>query len=537
MSTQLALPLGGPAAARPARSPAPESIVPRFRASTYEAGAHTRRTLGWHAPTASPNTATLWNLTTLRDRSRAAVRNDGFARGVLDKLVSNIIGTGIKPLSMAEPPVGDARAFRRDVQALWLRWTDESDADGLLDWYGQQAQAVRCWLEAGECFIRIRPRLPQDGLSVPLQAQVIEPELCPHDWNEIRPNGNRVRAGVEFDRIGRRVAYHFWEQRPGDLEEWDRSRLRRIPAASVVHLFDPLRAGQIRGVPHLTQALIRLYELDKYDDATLLRQQIGNLFAGFLKQGVSDESGLNPLTNLAPNTTHDNRDVVRFEAGVLEELSPGEEVQFSDPPDPPATYPHFIKQQLRSVAAATGVPYEVLTGDMSGLNDRVMRVLLNEFRRRVQAWQHQVVAHQLCRPVWRAWLDRVFLSGALDLPLEFLDDPEPWAAVKWMPQGWPYLHPVQDVQAQSEAIRNGFTSRSAVVSEQGEDAEQIDAEQAADNERADELGLKYESDGRQKKTASAAPPPREPETETPDEGGEAGEGDDPAEQEPEETAA
>jgi capsid protein len=70
-------------------------------------------------------------------------------------------------------------------------------------------------------------------------------------------------------------------------------------------------------------------------------------------------------------------------------------------------------------------------------------------------------------------------------------------AAKWIPQGWPYLQPVQDIEAQTEAIRSGFTSRSAVVSEQGEDAEQIDAEQAADNARADRLKLRYASDGRQ----------------------------------------
>ena len=66
-----------------------------------------------------------------------------------------------------------------------------------------------------------------------------------------------------------------------------------------------------------------------------------------------------------------------------------------------------------------------------------------------------------------------------------------------MPQRWPYLHPVQDVQAEQRAIRAGFTSRSATVAEHGEDAEEIDRQQAADNARADTLGLRYDSDSRQ----------------------------------------
>ena len=44
------------------------------------------------------------------------------------------------------------------------------------------------------------------------------------------------------------------------------------------------RAGQIRGIPHLTAALIRLRELDKFDDATLLRQQLSAMFVAFLKK-------------------------------------------------------------------------------------------------------------------------------------------------------------------------------------------------------------------------------------------------------------
>lgn len=471
--------------------------------STYEAGAQTRRTLGWHAPTVSPNTGILYNLGTLRGRSRAAVRNNGYAKGIIDRLVSNIIGTGIKPLSQAEDP-----EFRRDVQRRWLRWTYESDADGQLEWEGQQVQAVRAWLEGGEVFIRIRNRRLEDGLSVPIQVQVIEPELCPHSHNTMRPNGNRVRAGIEFDQIGRRVAYWFNPSRPTDFSDYDTSRLVRIAAEMVIHLYDPVRPGQLRGVPHLTQALIRLHEVDKYDDATLLRQQLSNLFTAFLRRPMSVGEGevLHPLTG-QPIEEQDDKQILSLEPGIFQELAPGEEVTFSDPPEVGSGYADFLRQQLFHICAAAGVPYEVLTGDMSKVNDRTVRVILNEFRRQVQIWQHQIVAGKLCRPVWLAWLERGWLTGAIPFPEAFKENPEPWAKVKWMAQGWPYIHPVQDVQSQREGIRAGLTSRAAAVSELGEDAEAIDREQADDNARADELGLKYDSDGR---NGGAAPSASEP---------------------------
>jgi capsid protein len=124
----------------------------------YTGASQTRRSLGWRAPTVSPNDAILGSLFTLRDRARDRIRNDGYAKHAIEALTSELIGTGIKPLSQAV----DAD-FRRQIQVLWLRWTDESDADGVLDFYGQQALAVRAWLEAGEVFVRLRARRPEDG--------------------------------------------------------------------------------------------------------------------------------------------------------------------------------------------------------------------------------------------------------------------------------------------------------------------------------------------------------------------------------------
>jgi lambda family phage portal protein len=470
----------------------------------YEGGAHTRRTHGWRAPSTTANSGVLANLTTLRDRSRATTRNDGYGKSAIDKLVTNIIGTGIKPMSLAAD-----KGFREKVQQLWTDWTDECDADGLFDFYGLQALATRCWLDGGDAFTRLRPRMPGDGLRVPLQLQVLEPELCPHT-HHVFTSTTKIRAGIEFNGIGKRVAYYFHPSRP-ELDDFDASQLRRVSADAVCHLYLPLRAGQIRGIPQLTAALVTLMGANKFADATLLRQHLANLFVAVVKRpsltGGAEE--FHPLTGAAPTAADDGDSMIAMEPGITQELAPGEEMEFSDPPGPNG-FAEFMRETLMQACVAAGVPYEVVTGDMRGVNDRTVRVLLHEFRRYVQMLQHQVVVYQFCRPIWRAFMDRVFLSGALPIPMEYLNDPMPWARVKWVPQGWPYLHPVQDVEAAKAAVRSGFRSRAAVVSELGEDVEVIDREQAEDNQRADGLGLKHDSDGRTKGApANSASRPRE----------------------------
>ena len=55
------------------------------------------------------------------------------------------------------------------------------------------------------------------------------------------------------------------------------------------------------------------------------------------------------------------------------------------------------------------------------------------------------------------------------------------------------------------AIRAGLMSRSEAISGNGYDAEDVDREIAADNARADELGLVFDSDARHDQTPVPVP--------------------------------
>jgi lambda family phage portal protein len=467
-----------------------EALTRRPRmASGYEAAASSRRTLGWLAATSDINTLVFGGLDTLRSRSRDMVRRNPWATNALDAFVANCVGTGIKPQSLFP----DA-AVRERIQKLWLRWTDDADASGLTDFYGLQALACRSTAEGGECLIRIRPRQAKDGLSVPLQLQLLEGEHLPTNENRRLENGNFIRAGIEFNAIGKRVAYHLYRQHPGDsLHPMASTELVRVPAESVLHLFRPIRPGQLRGQPWLTQVLVKLHELDQYDDAELVRKKTAAMFAGFIVKNSPEDQLLGEGAADSNGTA-----LAGLEPGTLQVLLPGEDVKFSSPADVGASYETFMRVQLRSIAAGIGITYEQLTGDLTGVNYSSIRAGLLEFRRRCEQFQHQVLAFQLCQPVWRRWIQAAVLSGALPN----VADLSAYYEVKWIPPGFAWVDPLKDIRAQMMAVRAGFKSRSEVVSEQGYDAEAIDREIAADNQRADALGLSYDTD----------PRPEEPQT-------------------------
>ncbi len=467
--------------------------------NSYEGAGTGRRAVGWDAPEGALNAIALPALPALRKRSRAAVRNDPYAYSAIDKRVSNIIGTGITPRAT----IKDA-AIRTALRQLWEDWTDESDADEVADFYGQQAMISRMVEESGECFVRLRLRRPEDGYAVPLQLQLLAAEYVPTDKNFKTRSGNIVRAGIEFNAIGKRVAYWMYSTHPGDTtgNSYTYNTLHRISASEVLHIFEPTEAGQLRGVPRLAPVLLRLKSLDNYDDAVLFRQEVANLFAGFItkKAHADAQQALDPLTGQPFVADKDGAPLVGLEPGSMQELMEGEEVEFSDPPDAGNTYVDFMRQQLQAAAAGVGLPYELLTGDMGDISDRVLRVLLNDFRRRIEQLQFGVYVFQLCRPVRAAWLDTAILAGSIVLP-DYTARRREYLRTRWVPQGHPYIHPVQDVEGKLKEISGGLNSRSEHVLRTGYDAEQIDEENAQDNERAKKLGLTYNA------TATPTPVP------------------------------
>ncbi len=417
----------------------------------------------------------LGSAATVRQRGQFHVRNNPWLSAGIGSLVSNLVGTGIKPQS--EHPDPDMRAR---LHGLWARWTDEADADGLTDFYGLQAVAVRSMLEGGEAFGRLRPRRPSDGLEVPLQIEGLDAEQVPIGLTQEIGGNARITAGIEFSPIGRRVAYHVYRRRPGDLTGPVSLETVRVPALDMLHLFEPLTFGQVRGISRLAPVLLRLHELDAFEDATLVRQKVATLFTGF----IEDESRAAGLTDGA---TTDGVAEAGLEPGTMIVLPSGAKITFPDVPDP-GPYADYTKAHLRAIAMGLGVTEYQLSGDLRGANYSSLRAGLVEFRRAAEQLQHGVIVYQFCRPVWRRFVTMAVLSGALPAR-DFERNPTPYLAARWIAPGWDWVDPLKDAQAQVLALDNLLKSRSEAISERGLDPEQVDAEIAADQERANTLGI------------------------------------------------
>lgn len=448
----------------------------------YDASSQSRRVRGWEPGNDSIMTLVAGAGDDLRRKSRDVIRRNPWAVNAVDAFVANAIGTGITPASKHPD-----RQTRKLLESLFLRWTDECDAAGLTDFYGMQSLACREMFEAGEAFLRFRPRRAADGLTVPLQLQLIESEQVPTSKNEALAGGFTIRAGVETDPIGRRVAYHIYREHPGDILNRGSMQTSRIPAEQIAHLYKPLRAGQYRGQPWMTSVLVLLNDLEKYDGAELIRKQIAAMMAFF----IEDADPANPLF-AQEDEDSDGVPISGIEPGSVITLPNGKTVKISEPTDVGGMYVEYMRLQLRKVAAGLGITYEQLTGDMTQVNFSSLRSALLEFRRRMEAFQHQVVVFQLCRPVWREFILAAVTAGVIDVEA-FSADPQPFFDVEWRPQAWPWVDPLKDIEAEITARKELLKSDSEIIRSTGRDPETVFEEIAADQQRQQELGIEKES--------------------------------------------
>ncbi len=461
-------------------------VVDRVRLQRAYEAASPRDTWKPRRGGASAQADHLADATILRTKARSLVQNVPYIAASLEALVANVIGTGIVPRF-----TGDQE---KPLNALFTQWADVCDADGRLDFYGMESAAYRAMEQDGEVLIRLRPRRAEDGLPVPLQLQLLEIDWLDSTRNSLLggnngvPAGNVVIEGIEYDPIGRVAAYWLWDQHPGDatLLQGFRSFSRRIPAASIIHLFDPKRPGQGRGITRLAPIIARTRDTQLYEDAELARKNLearlsvlvsgdASLMANELQLGGAAANG-----EADPALARRTGDLGELRSGGITEVPPGATITAVEP-KAAGGHVEYVGHQLHIITAAMGVTYEMATGDMSGVTFSSARVRLLDVRRGFEHTQWMILVPRLLRPLANAFATTAMLAGKVRDGSSY--------GVEYDPPEWDYVNPQQEAQADALQVATGLSSLSAKLRARGENPRKVFQEIADDFARLKELGV------------------------------------------------
>ncbi len=434
---------------RRVRARAALNVISKARA--YEAARVDRRTSGWNTTGTSANAEIGAAFRITRDRSRDLVRNNPYAAKAMNSLASKSIGTGIR-----------AR-LDKGAKKSWENWVKNCDFDGHFDLYGIQMLAARAAFESGEVLIR---RIRTTTGDVPLKLQVLEPDYLDPMRYGPQANGNYAIAGVEINKLGQVVAYWLYDQHPGENVLLPRSLYsHRVDAAEVIHFYEKRRPGQLRGMPRLAASIIKMRDLDEYEEAELVRKKIEACFVAFVHGG-------NPNTPLGEVTTDSSTTPAKrnetIAPGIIEYLGANEQVTFGTP-SVSSGYGDYTTTQLRAIAAGAGVSYEMLTGDMTKVSFSSIRAGQQDIRDLVDQWRWIDFIPVVCNRLEAWFMDAAWTAGSIRT--------RNYNAI-WTAPKWPYVDPLKDIQAAKEEIRGGLSSLSEKIRQNGDDPQEVFAEKA-----------------------------------------------------------
>lgn len=441
----------------------------------YDAGSMSRRTKGWNPTSASGSAVVATGLDRLRARSRDLVRNNEWATKGLGVIEDDVVGTGFA-VTFEHQDKGLAQA----AADRWTAWADslQVDATGLSDFSGLLGSLMRGMAEGGEMVVRRRWRTAADGLAVPMQLQLLEGDHIDSSREQsVGEAGGRLVQGVEHDPIGRRAAFWLFREHPGD--GWSTARDSvRVPASEVLHLFREDRKGQVRGVPWTAPCLLRLRDLAEWEDAVLLRAKLANYFVGTVKLPE-------PASGFAPaDEANQDGALEEWKPGAVQYLNPGEQLEWSEPPEVGVTHSDYLRVGLLAVAAALQVPYEALTGDLRNTSFSSGRMGWLQWQRRIEAYRWRILVPRFCQPAARWFLEAL---ATAENP-RFTE-----VRTTWDPPHREMIDPSTEVRAFKDAIRAGITSRDDVVRSLGRDPAKVRAQAAADHKAQEQAGVMFDS--------------------------------------------
>lgn len=417
----------------------------------YE-GASGKRHRDFRRSGASANTNLIHAQENLVSNARQLHDNNATARRGIDIITKYV--ANIKPHAVT----GEGRKSpEHEARLKDFADTVACDPGEKLNLYAQQALTVRTMTRDGEALIeKIVPRdWKRKGLPVPLQTRVLECDYLDKTKISVSNQGNPVFMGVEYDRYGTPLYYHMYDEHPGESRLLKNLKSRKRDARDIIHVFDSVRPGQLRGITRLAPVLIRLRDLDEYEDAQLLKQKISASFVGIIED-IGPEN--------AEDVSRDEQEadfqrlMSEWKPGTILQGIGGKHINFNQTPSVDSfkdTSPEF----KRSIAAGLGVPYMALSSDYGSANYTSSRMEFLDFYKEVDHLQENVLIPQACHKQFRWFLEAAELIGLRSEGVRGI----------WTPPRRELIEPMRDIQAIILQIQSGLMTHAEGVRSLGFD--------------------------------------------------------------------
>jgi lambda family phage portal protein len=335
--------------------------------------------------------------------------------------------------------------------------------------------AARGWFYDGESFF-----LLTKGESGRPRLQLVEPQQISTPTGQ--ENAADIFDGVRFDqRTGRALTYYVGqEQKQGELTD-----IRPISADSIVHIYEPQRANQLRGLPFVAPVINDLHDLD---DLQKLEMESCKL-ASSVAQVVKTSSGEVQATSLRSGVGGSQGSAQTYYENVfgaqVKVLKSGDEFEQFMSDRPSVNMRDYWRQLTEKVCAGVGIPYVLVYPE--SMQGTVYRGALDMsavwFRAR-----HAVMA-SAARRIWE-----YVMEYAIRVDPTLKDSPDDWYEVAIQAPRAPNVDVGRNSAAQLAELEAGVTTYDEVYGARGIDWRSALEAKAQQAKFIHELAEKYDVD-------------------------------------------
>lgn len=296
--------------------------------------------------------ATFATRTELVRKSRYFEKNNAVYNRIVDLFESYTIGAGLQ----MNPSSTDAR-WNANAKIAWDGWTPLCDLTSRQSFGTLMGLAVRTWFVDGECFI-----LLAKGPSGRPRIQLIEGHLVGTPPELASLEGETIIDGVQIDPNGRPIAYWIATE-----DTSGKRTFRPVPADAVVHLFEPSRPGQYRGIPFCYPVINSIHDLDDLHllelkaarDASEISWILKNATGEFETEDLLRSAHLlqNPTVGGQPEEENRAQYIRESVGGRAVALRNGEELDDKQVTRPSESQFKLWRNLIEEICAGVGISY------------------------------------------------------------------------------------------------------------------------------------------------------------------------------------
>lgn len=425
----------------------------------YDAGGYRNTNINWRAVNRSAEQTDSYDRDIIRARARDLERNSDIMNSLISAFKRNVVGAGYS----LQARTGDSE-LNKQLESLWKKWCKKQNCDvtGTQSFHQMIRMAVlRKKVDGGILFVK---RYTEQGM-VPFQLQMIEvDELC-SDVIAPRVKGNKVVGGIECNAFNRPVGFYIKHY---DMSGLGQEKEVYIDAEDVIFYFTKKRPSQIREMSDMAPSIPRIRDINEFMVAISVKERIGACLSVFIRKGVT-QNGFGRQGQAKQMGEYQGKTI---SPGMIQELSPGEDIQVVQPPGSGADTTTFTKLLQRLIGAGQGISYESMSRDMKEATYSSARQGMIEDELTYKEDKELLV--EIMDEIYETFVISAVLKGRLDVK-DFWDRKDVYLSHEWIQEPKPWIDPKKESEADAIAIKTGQKTFKQIAAENGRDwQDQVD---------------------------------------------------------------